>query len=557
MATLTWVSGSTKNWSDSTAWSPAQVPTAADDIVFPGSSTGTLTINGTSGAPDLCRSVDFTGFGGTLLQATTKQLNVGDGTTGHFKLVSGMTYIPSATSLIKFISTTTGNNITTAAKRVGSFTFDGVGGEWTFQDACNSVSGSTITLTNGSLITNNQTVGATSGVIFSSNNSNTRSLTLGTTTWTIPTTTGVTVWNIGTSTGMTLSAASSTINMGDPFTGVVFAGGGLTYGTFTTTSMTVAANFTITGANTFGTLTLSVSGSSLNARTDGYFLAANQTVTGTFTSNGTAANKRVFIGSNAPGTQRTISAATVSCTYIDLRDILGSGAGSWNLSGVTGGSGNCGGNSGITFNTAKNCYMKTAVSVNFSASNWYTTSGGSTLISPTTPLPQDTCFFDANSITAGSVTVTYDYARVPALDCTGVTNTPTWTRGRDLEFYGSLKLVSGMSILGSSFNTYFYNRSPATLDTGGLTWASTSLSPGIIFCECFGTTLTQASNFTSNSYIYSQVGTFDTSTYNHTAGALILGGGSFIQGSGTVTFGGGTYTGPGGGGGETSHVFIG
>lgn len=151
MATRTFVaSGISRNWSATTSWVEGVVPTAADDVVFSTNVVGSiLVIDGTSGSPSLCRSFDATGYSRTLTHAASRFLKVGDGTTGHFKLVSGMTYAPSTTSELHFLSTTTGNQITTAAKTMGKMVFNGAGGEWTAQD--NIFSGGNGTFTAGTL----------------------------------------------------------------------------------------------------------------------------------------------------------------------------------------------------------------------------------------------------------------------------------------------------------------------------------------------------------------------------------------------------------------------
>src|ERR1700730_10806981 len=123
MATLTAVAAG-GNWGTAATWSPAQIPTAADDCVINSTMTGTVTIDGTSGSPSLCRSLDCTGCTGTLSQASGV-LNIGDGSGGSLTLVSGMTYSPGSTSTINFVSTTTGNTVTSAGKTLGDLVFNG------------------------------------------------------------------------------------------------------------------------------------------------------------------------------------------------------------------------------------------------------------------------------------------------------------------------------------------------------------------------------------------------------------------------------------------------
>ena len=146
------------NWGTAATWSltsgggaTGSVPTAADDVILDAAS-GNVTINGTSGSPSLCRSLTCTGFTGTLTQGNAAYLQIGDGTTGHYVLSAGMTYSPATTSVTRFVSTTTGNQITYAGKNAGQVVFDGVGGAWTLQDAMTQAANANciVTLTNGS-----------------------------------------------------------------------------------------------------------------------------------------------------------------------------------------------------------------------------------------------------------------------------------------------------------------------------------------------------------------------------------------------------------------------
>lgn len=524
------------NWSATGTWNEGIVPTAADDVVFLAGS-GTLTIDGTSGSPSLCRSFDCTNFTGTLAHGAAAQLNIGDGTAGVFKLVSGMTYTPNATAVLKFVSTANSNcNITFAGKTFPLTTFDGVAGKWQFQD--NALfqinSSSTVVLTNGTLDTNGKTI--TSGD-FSSNNSNTRALTLGATVWTLSTNGGTTIWDVATSTGMTLTANTSTLQSASS-TALTFAGGGLTYNLLTFTAL--GSNTpTISGANTFATLTLTWSGAAA------LLLAANQTVTGTLTVSGGGAGTRSFIRSSVRGTSRTLSAGTVTVQYLDLQDITGAGGGSWNLSAITGLSGDCGGNTNITFTTQQSNYWVPSAATSTGSfgvvTRWANASAG---VAGTgrVPLPQDTCVFDAGSIDAGSRTITQNMVRIGAINWTNVTNTPAFAKTTACAFYGSIIMVSGMTNSGTNAYTY-EGRGSSTLTTGTLTWTN----PLIIDCVSGVGTLTQGDNLTSSSTLTMTTGTFaGASTYTATFTTMTLNGGTFTQTgtttlSGALAFGGATF----------------
>lgn len=540
--TCTWVSTSTKNWSDTTAWTlcGGVAPTAADDVVVAG--TGTLTVDGTSGSPSVGRSLDFTGFTGTFTMGASAQLNLGTSTSGKLLFVSGMTYTPNAAAVIKFVSTTTGNNITSAGKSLPVLTFDGVGGAWQFQDNTDFQAGILLTLTNGSLDLNGKTYGATNAAKFSSNNSNTRTLTMGASTFNLPVA-GTTNWDIGTSTGMTLSAASSTIVW--PIAGGTgtFAGGGLTYGTFTSSALT-SGTLTITGANTFGTLTLSNGANTAGA----YIFGADQTVTGTLTGNGNSTLNRLFYRSDVKGTARTLSAGTFTFTNIDLQDITKAGAGSGNISAITGGSGDCGNNTGWTFTTPATQYWVPSGGTSTGNTNvitrWANASAG-TAGTGRIPLCQDTARFDGSSIDAGARTVTQGLLRWPAADFTGATNTPAWAKGSAYSFFGAQTFISAMTETNNSIRTY-EGRGTANLTTGGL-----SLTGGLTV-DSAGGTLNLADNSAWSAGLVVTSGTLTntgTTTQSFTTAAFNGGTATLYQPTfTTVTAGAGTVTiGAGGG----------
>jgi hypothetical protein len=133
--------------------------------------TGTLSL--TAGG---YRDLDFTdgtnptGYAGALG-------NTAISIYGNFKASTGMTRSAGANTYT-FAATSGTKTINTAGVTFDNpFTFNGVGGTWQLQAALTSGSARTVTLTNGTLDLNGYTL--TTGV-FSSNNSNTRTLAFGT-----------------------------------------------------------------------------------------------------------------------------------------------------------------------------------------------------------------------------------------------------------------------------------------------------------------------------------------------------------------------------------------
>ena len=167
--------------------------------------TSTLNISG------YFKDIIFTGFTGALSAATTTCY-------GNLALASAMTI---SSFLIIFAATSGTKTVTSNGKSLPSnVTFNGVGGTWQLQDAM-STSGS-VTLTNGTLNLNNQTLTAGS---FSSNNSNSRTLAFGTgnvtlsgsgTVWSTPTVTNFNITGTSVVNVANLSASNATVQPGTP-----------------------------------------------------------------------------------------------------------------------------------------------------------------------------------------------------------------------------------------------------------------------------------------------------------------------------------------------------
>lgn len=222
----------------------------------------------------------------------------------------------------------------------------------------------------------------------------------------------------------------------------------LTAGIFDPNGQTVkmngaVTNQTITGNWTFFNLTKAPS---IPDTKDLLVLANNITITNLFTiDEGATVTNRVLIQSSVVGTPRTITSASNSFNNADFIDITAAGAASWNLSAITGLSGDCGGNTGITFTTPVTQHWTNASSGNWSASgNW----------TSRVPLPQDNVVMDKAFGT--SQTVTANMPRLGAsIDWTGATWTTalTFASGTNSSsVFGSYTLISGLTY-GSNINS--------------------------------------------------------------------------------------------------------
>jgi hypothetical protein len=497
VATITAAAGGGA-WTTGASWVGGVAPSAADDAVLDATS-GNITV----GAGAVCRSLDCTGYTGTLTHTAAVTLTIGDATAGAgnvaLKLAAGMTYTlgSTSTSAISFVSNSaTQQTIATGGKALGSLTFNGTG-SWQLQDACTATAG-TVTLTKGSLDTNNQTCVWGD---FQSDNSNTRAILGGTS---AITTAGQ--WNDLTTTGLTRSMASTTLTLS--------AVGGYmrTTGTFGTVIWSGAG----AGAQSqpFTCATLTIIG--IAARNAALTMAGvGPTVTGTLTINGNNAVNRFLVCSSTPGAARTISAGTVSVSNTDFQDVTAAGAANWDLSAATGGAGDAGGNTGITFTTSA-----TQTHIAGAGGNWSDAAQWTTRV----PLPQDDVVVDG-SVTG---TITVDMPRLGrSVTFTGFAGTATFSSFAN-SVYGSLTLASGMTVSGTLALT-LGGRSSYTLTSAGKT-----LTQAVTVNNGAGT-YTLADAFATAAALTVTSGTLNTNGQTVTALTYVQGGGNATLGASTVS----------------------
>jgi len=295
---------------------------------------------------------------------------------GNWTDQASVTYTagPLATT---FAATTTGKT----AAFVGTtadfpLIFNGVGGAWslTWANVTTSVY-SDITLTNGSL--------TFSGVnnffkSLNSSNTNTRTLVLPSPGNTL-TLSGTVPIDFTTSTNLTLTPGTGIVSCTNP--SATFNGGGKTFATVNFTS-TAISGINITGANTF--VGLNITGR-VAPGIGSLTLYANQTCTTINLDGGTDSRTRLFVKSDTLGVSRTLAvSSTKTITYVDFRDINASPAFT-----STTNTGNCGGNTGITFTAAKTVYWSLAAGGDWGGTSWALTAGGAPGAN-NVPLAQDT-----------------------------------------------------------------------------------------------------------------------------------------------------------------------
>jgi hypothetical protein len=161
--TAAWDGTAGSKWSSTVSpFTSAAIPTSADDVFFDATSTGTVTISlGNTGA----KSITCTGFTGTLSGSAAISVS------GSVLLVAGMTY--NYTGTMSILDTGT---ITSGGKTLRDTIINGAGITVTLGSALTFGTTNSFTLTQGTIDLNGFTL---STGIFSSNNSNTRSIVFG------------------------------------------------------------------------------------------------------------------------------------------------------------------------------------------------------------------------------------------------------------------------------------------------------------------------------------------------------------------------------------------
>ena len=504
-----------RNWNDTANWSTtsggsggASVPTSADNVFFDANSgTGTVTVNTIANMLNF----DVSATTAITLSNAAYAFNV----YGNLALSTNLTVSFTSTGYLYFKSTSTGKTITSNGNTSSwnRIYFDGIGGGWTLQDNWNM--GSTVVYpTNGTFNTNDKTITSNSWNINGSITLNLGASTINTVNWFF--------------TAGTINAGTSTINcIGNINT---FNGAGKTYYNLYINQTTGSRQFTINGVNSFNNI--EVANGSLSAE---ILLAANQTVTGTLTITGNnSTNYRLLVASNTIGTTRTITCnGTITASNVDFRDITGAGSASWNLSAITGGSGDCGGNSGITFTAAQKQYFKhTSGAVNFSdATKWFSDFSPRTTAGRV-PLPQDDWDMDASSFT-GTSTVTVNCPRIGrSCDMSGVNQAVTWSLANAIEVYGSYILGNNIT-LSAGFNNI------SLLGLGSLTFNPYGkASNGSLILNTSGSYLMQG-NFTADNYTITR-GTINQNGYEITVRYLLLSTNGILSTNNLITITGST-----------------
>jgi hypothetical protein len=548
--TLYWVGG-TGNWSSTTKWDTtsgggggAAIPTSLDAVNFNSASNATAYTATIDAGVTLARCASFTMAGpasGNVTFAGSVGIafhgNVSFAATGITRTYSGTMNWAGNSS---YTFTTNGLTLGSACTVIG------IGSTWTLGSALN-ISSSIVTVTYGAFNTSASNYALTAAV-FQTTSSNMRSVTLNGSTLTLS---GNTAFSISTTTtaNLTFSAGTSTISLTSA--SATLNGGGQILNNVSFTSNN-ANTFTITGANTFNTL--SFAGRTSVGITPVTF-SANQTISTLTLNAGTASAYRTFLASDTIGTTRTLTVGTLTAgaADIDFRDITIAGAAA-PISGTR--FGDAKGNSGITFPAAKTVYWASATSNNWGntgAGSWSATNGGAAAADQF-PLAQDTAFIPfarPNNNSSITVNANYNIGTIDMNERNGSALVTLATGTNRPNIYGNWINGTGTTLSGTQAFT-FSGRGSQTITSAGRTFTQSfsidTLGGSVTLQDAFAT----SSGSTLAIGLFN--GTFDANGYNvsitvggvqfsaSTVRTLAVGAGTWLIAGGSTAWNANTAT---------------
>jgi len=500
MATRYFIGTGNRNLSDSTNWSDISgglsgftVPTSSDDVFFDeNSGSGIITIN----LDFSCYNITFTNMNSFTITGSVFLFYI----YGSVSLSTGVTWQYTGTSGARLYPVGDQTFKSNGGVFFGSSPIIGGTGKYTFLD---------------SIVPTTNIINVYNTLDFNDFNHSIRHIAffagstafLGNGTLTIYRG-NLTPFSVDASANLHCEQSTIIIQGNSPTTTVTFAGGGKTYNIVKHIQTGI---FQISGNNTFNTL------EKTSTSTSNLAIYNNQIVNESLVLSGKTSNDyRLLIYSNSIGTPRIITCnGTITAFNVDFRDIIISGTTApFDASAITGGSGDCGGNSGITFTTAQPQYYKHVgggTTLWSDATKWFSDSGLTIL--GRVPLPQDDANFIAGSFTQ-ACTLSVNAPRIGrSLDMSGVNQTVTMSLANNIECYGSY-VLGGLIITSGSYAIHLHGRQIHDLN----------LYEKLVYnIELWGKggTYVNQSNINCSGMISYVVCTFDFNDFNATLSSLM------------------------------------
>lgn len=520
--TVYWNLAGTQNWS-ATGWATSSggtpdinnFPLAQDTAVFDdtGSVTGTITFNSNWNAGTLNCSSRTSAM--TLSAGSANPIFYGNLTAG-----TGVTFGNTRTVFLsgRGTQTITSNGVSFAG---WGFTVDSATGTVQLADALTIASNQTLTLTSGTFdaVSYNVTMG-----LFNSGNSNTRTLKMGSGTWTISGT--ASIWDFSTTTNLVFYKGTANITLSDTSTSArVFTGGGLSYNKLTIGGTTGTSTLTITGNNQFTELA--------STKTVAHTIALGTTTQtfGKWSVTGTAGNVVTVTGT------ATITIAGAAVSGVDYLAMGTTALSTTSPGEFYAGANSTGTGAGITLTAApapRTLYWVGGTGNWNDTAHWSTSSGGAS--GAAIPTSLDAVNFDsASNATAYTVTVNAASLRCGSLTMAGpASGNVTWAGSNPLYIHGSVSLAAtGITRTYTGAITLSSSSTGLTFTTNGVNLQSNVEINGV-GCEW---ALGGAINIGTTNLIVTN-GSFDTGNYNITAARLLSTGSNsraITLGSSSVT----------------------
>ncbi len=440
---------------------------------------------------------------------------------GDWKFGSSVTRTYSSSLTFSGRNTQT---ITSAGKAFAQdLIIDTYGGSVELADALNTGTGA-LTVTNGTFDTKNYNVTASS---LSSNNSNVRTITLGSSTFTLSGTVGI---SFNTSTNLTFNAGTSNIVLPQDPNLSITCGLPLTFYNITANAAASSVSnrsVAFTNVGTIANLTLRAPG------VDGTNLinfTGDATITGTFQVVGTSLRNRYAIRNVNPHITNNRCNLSVNTLLADNCDFEGINLTGAAINTAPSNAGDCGNNAGIVFPASKTLYWNLAGTQTFFSTGWATSSGGTPNVN-NFPLAQDTAVFD-DAGSAGTVSTSAVF-RLGTLEMGSRTTAMTLTVSITFNIFKNLRFGSGVTITSNS-NTINISSYDATnyIKTNGVS------IPIPVQINSIRANIELEDAFTSGVLFRVLYGQFNAKTYNVTIGAFQASGDTSL----VVRMGSGTWT---------------